>query len=265
MTHVIEVPFHIGDFLSGTMHMDATEVGAYWMLCVAHYQAGEQGLPDDDVKLARIAKVSLKTWKKIRPTLAEKFTITDSFWRSSKVVDVLLKISARSANAKAKSLKRWNRDDATALQEESCGNPNHITNNQIEDTNVSSTPIVPIEDDAGVSQDDLPKPQKRVSRETVERPDWVTQETWSDFVALRKAKRAPLTATALEGIVSEAAKAGWTLQDALAECCQRGWQGFKAAWVTASPAVQPKAKSDYMDGIIAGSRQAIRGFGGGVE
>lgn len=124
MTHVIEIPFHIGDFLGGTMHMDATEIGAYWMLCVAHYQAGSDGLPDDDVKLSRIAKVTPKVWKKIRPTIAEKFEVSDSVWRSKKVIEILLKISGRSSNAKANSLKRWNADHATALPRQCNGNPN---------------------------------------------------------------------------------------------------------------------------------------------
>lgn len=147
-THIIEVPFHIGDFLSGTMHMDATEVGAYWMLCVAHYQAGEQGLPDDDVKLSRIAKVSLKTWRRIRPTMAEKFTISDSFWKSSKVIEVLRKISQKSADAKAKALKRWEADDAVALPEQCPDDANQKprTINQ-QDTNVSCTPLPPTDDD----------------------------------------------------------------------------------------------------------------------
>lgn len=70
-----------------------------------------------------------------------------------------------------------------------------------------------------------------VSRETVEKPEDVTPETWADYAALRKQHKAPLTATALDGIRREAVKAGWSLQQALAECCARGWRGFKAEWV----------------------------------
>jgi hypothetical protein len=52
-----------------------------------------------------------------------------------------------------------------------------------------------------------------------------------DFLAIRKAKKAPLTETALAGIEKEAGKAGYTLQKALETCCSRGWQGFEAKWV----------------------------------
>lgn len=58
---------------------------------------------------------------------------------------------------------------------------------------------------------------------------------WIDFIALRKAKRSPLSKTALDGIEREALKAGLSLDGALAECCARGWVGFKAEWVAATP------------------------------
>lgn len=74
------------------------------------------------------------------------------------------------------------------------------------------------------------KPAKR-SKSAVVQPEGVNDSVWSDFLALRKTKRAPLTATALEGIAREASKARMSLSDVLALCCTRGWQGFKADWV----------------------------------
>ncbi len=70
------------------------------------------------------------------------------------------------------------------------------------------------------------------------RPEDVPESVWTDFQALRKTKRAPLTTTALEGIAREAAKASMSLADVLALCCTRGWQGFKADWV-AKPGMKP--------------------------
>lgn len=52
----------------------------------------------------------------------------------------------------------------------------------------------------------------------------------ADFLAVRKAKRAPLTQTALRGIQVEARKAGLTLDAALRICCERNWQAFRADW-----------------------------------
>ena len=63
-------------------------------------------------------------------------------------------------------------------------------------------------------------------------PDGVPESVWADFLTLRKAKRAPMTATALQSIQREADKAGISIADALATCCERGWQSFKAEWAT---------------------------------
>jgi hypothetical protein len=62
-------------------------------------------------------------------------------------------------------------------------------------------------------------------------PSGVSDSVWQDFVKLRKQKKAAITQTALDGIAREAAKAGWLLEDALREVCERGWTGFKSDWV----------------------------------
>ena len=68
-------------------------------------------------------------------------------------------------------------------------------------------------------------------------PEGVSQSVWEDFLQLRKAKKAPMTNAALAGIMREAEKAKWTLEQALTQCCMRGWTGFKADWVASAPAV----------------------------
>jgi hypothetical protein len=76
------------------------------------------------------------------------------------------------------------------------------------------------------------RPPKEVSRiQAMQIPDGVSEQTWSDFKRLRAAKKAPVTARALDGIYKEAMKAGMSLESALQEMCARGWAGFKAEWV----------------------------------
>lgn len=58
----------------------------------------------------------------------------------------------------------------------------------------------------------------------------VPESVATDFIALRKVKRAPLTETALKGIEREAAKARISLGTAIEVCCANGWQGFRAEW-----------------------------------
>ena len=59
----------------------------------------------------------------------------------------------------------------------------------------------------------------------------VPDDLATDWMKLRKTKKAEVTKTAIDGVISEADKAGFTLETALRECCTRGWAGFKAAWI----------------------------------
>jgi hypothetical protein len=74
------------------------------------------------------------------------------------------------------------------------------------------------------------KPTRR-SRVAVTKPDDVSQEVWNDYQQLRKTKRAPITQTSLDGLRREAGKAGMSVQQAMALCCAKGWQGFDSTWV----------------------------------
>jgi len=60
------------------------------------------------------------------------------------------------------------------------------------------------------------------------KPDEIPDSLWRDWKNHRKAK---FTETAMAGMMREAAKAGWTLEAAITEAIERGWQGFKADWV----------------------------------
>lgn len=106
----------------------------------------------------------------------------------------------------------------------------------VTDCNVTVTPPDTDTDTEDLSNDkSIPAPEKSSShRKTsppVERPDDVQPDVWGDFLRLRKQKRAVVTQTALDGLRREAGKAGYSLNDALSECCARGWTGFKAEWV----------------------------------
>lgn len=78
------------------------------------------------------------------------------------------------------------------------------------------------------------EPSKEPSRNMcnkVERPEGVSEEVWSDFLSMRKARKNPVTQTALKMITKQADMAGWSLEDAIAEAVSRGWLSFKAEWV----------------------------------
>lgn len=78
-----------------------------------------------------------------------------------------------------------------------------------------------------------PKPSRTIREPSVvvnTSPPDVDQKLWADFLTIRKAKKAPVTETAIAGIRREAETAGIDFSTAIAVCCERGWAGFKADW-----------------------------------
>jgi hypothetical protein len=81
-------------------------------------------------------------------------------------------------------------------------------------------------------QEKKKEPRKRdPSPPPVVRPDGVSEGVWVDWLALRRKKSAPVTATVLQGAEAEAAKAGMTLDAFLRVWCMRGSQGLQAEWL----------------------------------
>ena len=58
----------------------------------------------------------------------------------------------------------------------------------------------------------------------------VDEQLAADWLTVRRQKRAPLTQTALDGLVREAMTAGIPVARAVRICVERGWVGFKASW-----------------------------------
>lgn len=102
-------------------------------------------------------------------------------------------------------------------------------------------PASSIEEDKGHSKKSKPK--------LAAKPDEVSEETWRDFTQLRKRKGGPVSETAMAGIRQEAAKAGWTLEAALAKAVTRNWQSFEAEWVAKAPQAAPA--NDFLAHKIA--------------
>lgn len=103
---------------------------------------------------------------------------------------------------------------------------------------------------------------KTSNKSEVAAPEGVSPQVWEDFKKSRKTLRAEVTQSAVDGIKREADKAGWPLEDALRECCARGWRGFKADWVAdkSKPVNQQKtfAERDREAGMARWEEQTGR-------
>jgi hypothetical protein len=62
-------------------------------------------------------------------------------------------------------------------------------------------------------------------------PSDVGLQEWTDWLALRKAKKAPVTETVVKSARKEAEKAGISFNAFLTIWCARGSQGLEASWL----------------------------------
>ena len=102
------LPLYISDYQADTSHLTTLEHGAYLLLIMNYWQRG-QPLPDDDRKLARIAGVGPREWKRIRGTISEFFRVDCNNWFHSRLESELSKL-------RDKSLKKRNGGLARAQQ-----------------------------------------------------------------------------------------------------------------------------------------------------
>jgi hypothetical protein len=89
----------------------------------------------------------------------------------------------------------------------------------------------------------------------------VSSEVWDSFLAQRQKARAVVTETVIVAIKNEAAKAGWSLEQALTEITARGWRGFKAEWVREK---EYKNVGDRNRDVLTGLTRGIVGGGNNV-
>jgi len=70
-----ERPFmqlYVSDFVGDTLQLSTEQIGAYMLILMAMWNAGGR-LPNDDAKLARVARLSLKRWRAISADLLTFF------------------------------------------------------------------------------------------------------------------------------------------------------------------------------------------------
>lgn len=91
------MPLYVGDWDSGTRHLDCEQDGAYGRLVRHYWRNGP--LPDDDAMLARIVGMELKRWRKVRAVLAAFFVIEGGLWRHHRVDAELERWTAKRARA----------------------------------------------------------------------------------------------------------------------------------------------------------------------
>ncbi len=193
--------FHIGDYKSHTHHLSLIEDLAFRRL-LDHYYLHEAPVKQRDI--AR--QIGMKdNEQEVLTVLNEFFISTDQGFINPRADEEIAKYRKFSEDGKKGAAKRWHKGTNGEANSPPIATPIATNNQEPRTINHINTPV-------GVSVD-----------------------VWQDFVKLRKAKKAPVTDNVVKLIQKEADLAGWSLEQALAECVVRGWQSFKADWVKPKP------------------------------
>ena len=219
---------HIGDYRRDTAHLSLLEHGIYRQL-LDFYYLNEEPITLDRAKLMRSLCVrTAEEEQALCNVLEDFFKLTDEGYVQGRCDANIAAYHGKSEKAKQSALARWtnvskdkSEKDAMAMRSHTEGNANQITKEPI--TNNKNKTITP--------------------------PIGVDELVWNDFVAHRKSKKAPISATALKGIEVEARKANISLQAALEICCARGWTGFKAEWLTDKTTAIQSRQEKNMEGL----------------
>jgi len=80
------LPLWTDAYLADTTDLSAEEHGIYLLLLMAAWRTPTCSLPDDDQRLARMAKVGTKKWRKMRPVMERFFTVSDGQWTQNRLL-----------------------------------------------------------------------------------------------------------------------------------------------------------------------------------
>lgn len=75
-----------------------------------------------------------------------------------------------------------------------------------------------------------PAPKAKVTKADLVNEYGLPDDLVVQFLAIRKDKRQTLTPLAMTQLMAEFEKAGLTLHDGIALCCEKSWGAFKASW-----------------------------------
>lgn len=210
-------PFHLGDYASHTAHLEPLEDLAYRRMLDVYYLR-EGPLPADAQEVARLIRMRQNV-AEVETVLREFFEPTDAGWSHARCDQEIERMQDKQAKARASAAASVNARKAKAQPAASGGQADAERTLSERSADVELPIPTPI-----------PIPKKEKKNASVLAPAGVCDAVWADFLKLRQARRAPLSNTALAGIINEAEKAGITLEEALKTCCQRGWQSFRADW-----------------------------------
>lgn len=101
------IPVFPDAYLRDTTHLTTEENGAYFLLMMAAWGNDDCSLPNDEKRLAAIARMSVARWRKIAPTVLEFWTVADGRISQKRLTKEWAYVNDRKAKRKDAANVRW--------------------------------------------------------------------------------------------------------------------------------------------------------------
>jgi uncharacterized protein YdaU (DUF1376 family) len=218
-------PFHIGDYAIHTRHLSDMEDLAYRRMLDLYYTT-EKPLPGAE-QTARL--IGMRDYvAEVATVLADFFKEQDGVYVQARVEREIAKFKLMAEGGKRGAAKRWAKgSDSPPIAHLSppVSPPNanqepRTKNQEPKEIHGSASTELPASD--------KPTPPLKAKDLVAEGVD---PQAAADWLALRKAKRLPLTATAWDDTKAEGQKLGLTPAQAVAHAVTHNWAGFRASWL----------------------------------
>ena len=201
--------FNIADYRKDTGHLSTIEHGIFRQL-IDWYYLDEQPISLETQVVSRRLRLGSDDLIFLENVLSDFFQKTAKGYVHKRIEFEIREYHEQAEKNKANG-KRGGRPKKTQLV--ISGLPNESQNNPNQEP---------------LTINHKPKREKATG---VACPEDVGLQEWEDWLALRKAKKAPVTETVLKSARTEAEKAGMTLNSFLIIWCARGSQGLQADWL----------------------------------
>ncbi len=223
--------FSIGDYRAATAHLTNEEDLAYRRLLDMYYDT-EQKIPLDTQWVSRRLRVDAHV---VCDVLKDMFVQHEDGWYHARCADVIEQYHAMAEKNRANGRLGGRKK-----------NPVGSDSQPIAKATINQEPIT-----------NNHKPKREIATAVACPPD-VQEQVWQDWLSLRKAKKASVTETVVNGARQEAQKLGWPLEQFLIEWCTRGSQGLKAEWI--KPDQQSMSKTGQINKkVISGLTRGLIG------
>lgn len=204
-------PRYVGDYTKKTSHLSLMQHGAYTRL-LDWYYTNEKPLPSDLMQLHRVCMAfASEEIDAVHSVLHEFFELQEDGWHNLRADKELLKRSSISGKRKVAAEKRWSGNDASAYAS-ACvlhsGLHAHLHKKKERE--------IEKEVDKSTSEKKMDFPENEPAPESkkaivpakapqliLQAPFGVSEESWQEFMKIRKAKRAVNSAYAV-GLLEKA-------------------------------------------------------------